>query len=82
MELPSLKEIVKGKIYFSFYRDDKLWYKTEVDGFEFPIPLAEIRADSSTHPTFLAEDKGIYFMRYIRKYLATLQEELERHKQA
>jgi len=60
----SLKEMVidNQKVSFQFYRDDKLWYSTEC-GFEFPVPLA----DTGT-ATFLAEDRAILFMRYIRKH--------------
>jgi len=62
----TLLEMVKGKkVHFSFYRDEVLWYETE-DGFEFPVPIQDIG-----NATFLAEDKAILFMRYIRKHLAT-----------
>lgn len=77
IKLPKLKDLVKGKVYFSFYRDHTLWYKTD-SGFEFPVSLEEIHADQNISPTFLAEDKGIYFMRFIRKYLETLEKELEK----
>ena len=58
-----LTEMVKNKVVrFSFYRDQVLWYDTE-DGFLFPVPLE----DTGT-AMFKAEDKAIYFMRYIRKH--------------
>jgi hypothetical protein len=40
-----------------------LWYVTEC-GFEFPVPTEDIG-----NATFLAEDKAMLFMRYIRKHL-------------
>lgn len=64
----ALLEVVKGKkVHFTFYRDGQLWYETE-DGFEFPVPINDIG-----NATFLAEDKAILFMRYIRKHLAMLE---------
>ncbi len=61
-----IKEMVKdGKsVHFTKYRQGNLYYRTE-SGFEFPVPLEDI-GDA----TFLAEDKAILFMRYIRKALA------------
>jgi len=67
-----LKEMVRdGKVVrFAFYRDKNLWYRTE-DGFEFPVPIDDVGT-----ATFMAEDKAILFMRYIRKQLALVQEAL------
>ena len=64
----TLKEMVVNnqKVRFSFYRDGELWYETEC-GFRFPVPIAE-----SGTATFLAEDRAILFMRYIRKHIAAL----------
>ena len=69
-EMYSIKDMVKNKkkVYFSFYRDNELWYKTEC-GFEFPVPMLDIG-----NATFLAEDKALLFMRYIRKYIKILEE--------
>jgi hypothetical protein len=39
-----------------------LWYVTEL-GFEFPVPFEDMG-----NATFLAEDKAMLFMRYIRKH--------------
>ena len=66
----TLKEMIVNnqKVRFSFYRDGELWYETEC-GFRFPIPIA----DAGT-ATFLAEDRAILFMRYIRKQLAAVEE--------
>lgn len=54
------------KVRFSFYRDGQLWYETQC-GFRFPVPIT----DAGT-ATFLAEDRAILFMRYIRKQRAAL----------
>ena len=40
--------------------------------FLFPVPI-----DDTGDASFLAEDKGILFMRYIRKYLESLAEEMK-----
>lgn len=57
-----LKNRVSGKVKFLFYQAGQLWYECE-DGFRFSI---EVPGDTGTG-RFLAEDKGLYFMRYIRK---------------
>jgi len=66
----SVKDRVKdGKtVRFSYYRDGALWYLTE-DEFLFPVPLSDIGT-----ATFMAEDKAMLFMRWIRKHMATLDE--------
>ncbi len=66
----TLKEMVvdNQKVRFSFYRDGLLWYETEC-GFRFPVPLSEAGT-----ATFLAEDRAILFMRYIRRQMQTLEE--------
>jgi hypothetical protein len=65
----TIKEMIKGRVKFQFFRDNTLYYQTE-NGITFPVPIN----DTGT-ATFLAEDKGILFMRYIRKFLASLNEE-------
>ena len=65
----NIKDMVKDKtVSFVHYFDKELWYVTE-DGFEFPVPIDDIG-----NATFLAHDKAIMFMRYIRKHLKTLEE--------
>jgi hypothetical protein len=61
----ALKDLVaKGKVVrFLALMAESLWYETE-DGFAFPVPLSE-----TTGATFLAEDKALMYMRFIRKYL-------------
>lgn len=63
--MKSIKEMVNDgkKVKFVLYKDGDLIYKTEC-GFEFPVPVTDIG-----NATFLAEDKAILFMRYIRKHL-------------
>lgn len=69
MKLPTIKEMVSGnqRVQFSFYQDGKLWYKA-ANGFEFPVPV-----DDTGNGCFLAEDKALFFMRWMRKHLAYLQ---------
>lgn len=63
----SIKEHVQGKVTFQYYRDNQLFYKTD-SGLIFPVPL-----DPTEKVTFLAEDKALLFMRYIRKHLESMQ---------
>ena len=65
----SLKDHVKGPVHFQYYRDQELWYRTH-KGLLFPVPLS----DDGT-ATFNRDDKGIFFMRWIRKYLEELNKE-------
>ena len=64
------------KVRFSFYRDKELWYITE-DGFEFPVPIEEVG-----NATFLAEDRAILFMRYIRKHMEMIDKAKKEHEAA
>lgn len=58
-----IKDMIKGKVKFDFYRKGELWYKTE-GGYPFSVPI-----EDAGDGTFLAEDKGMLFMRYIRKQI-------------
>jgi hypothetical protein len=60
----SIKDMVRDgkKVRFACFRGRELWYRHE-DGFEFPVPI-----DDVGDAVFLAEDKAILFMRYIRKH--------------
>ena len=60
-----IKELVTGgkKVRFVRYRKGNLIYTTEC-GFEFPVPIEDV-GDAE----FLAEDRAMLFMRYIRKQL-------------
>lgn len=60
----TLKELVKEKVVFEYYRKGELHYVTQHTGFKFIVPISDC-GDGE----FLAEDKGTLFMRYIRKQL-------------
>lgn len=64
----NLKDMVSGgkKVNFLHYRQNELWYTTEC-GFEFPVPI-----EDCGDGVFLAEDKAMLFMRYIRKHIDML----------
>jgi len=69
--MKTLKELVQGRVNFEYYRSGYLYYSTTVDpDFIFPVPVSDC-GDG----TFLKEDKGIMFMRYIRKYLKEIEED-------
>lgn len=62
-----LGEHVKGRTRFEYFRDSALWYRTDTD-LLFPVPVS----DTNT-ATFPAEEKSVFFMRWIRKYIAELE---------
>ena len=64
----SLKERVAGVVKFVKLVNSELWYVCE-DGFEFAVPL-----EDTAGAEFKAEDKGLFFMRWIRKHMAMLDE--------
>lgn len=68
----SVKEMVSGgkKVRFVRFRKGELIYTTEC-GFEFPVPV-----EDTGDGVFLAEDKAMMFMRYIRKHVAEIEKEL------
>ncbi len=63
----TLKQRVTGKVRFTRFVNveskQELWYVCD-DGFEFPIPLRD-----TAGAEFKAEDKGSFFMRWIRKHM-------------
>ncbi len=63
--MTSIKDMVSGdkQVTFVRCRAGELWYVTD-DGFEFPVPVADIG-----NATFLARDKALLFMRYVRKHM-------------
>jgi hypothetical protein len=69
MNLPTVKDCVLGdkKVVFVRYQSDELWYRCE-SGFEFSVACHDTGAAA-----FLAEDKALMFMRWIRKHLAFLE---------
>lgn len=81
MKTFNIKEAVRpGKsVRFVHYRDAALWYSTEEvvlpDGTTqepllFPVPITDIG-----NATFLASDRAILFMRYIRKFLESFEDD-------
>lgn len=71
----NLKEMVKDnrKVNFVRYRKGELIYVTEC-GFEFPVPI-----DDTGDGIFLAQDKAIIFMRYIKKHIDSIKAEQALH---
>ena len=67
MKKIDIKECIKGNVTFIQYKDKHLWYVCE-NGFIFPVPIEDI-GDA----TFLAIDKGMLFMRYIRKHIQSIE---------
>ena len=69
MNIPTVKECVNNnqQVEFVRYKGGELWYKCEND-LEFPVPVSDI-GDA----TFLAKDKALLFMRYIRKQIEALE---------
>ena len=53
-------------VHFEYFRDEEFWYRTD-KGLLFPISLKEA---SSGRATFLAHAKAIYYMRWIKRYIA------------
>jgi hypothetical protein len=67
----NLKDLIKGNVYFVEYRKGNLWYEAgrhlNSTTFQFPVPI-----EDTGDGTFRSVDKGILFMRYIRKHLECL----------
>lgn len=59
----TLKDHVKGAVHFQFYRKGELFYKTDSE-FLFTVPVSD-----AGDGVFLAEDRAMLFMRYIRKQM-------------
>lgn len=58
-----ITEHIKGRSKFVFYREKNLHYRTDT-GLDFIVPLEETDGAS-----FEAEDKSLFFMRWIRRRL-------------
>ncbi len=59
----NILELIKdNKAHFVSYKEGFFIYR--VNDFEFPVPLSDIGG-----ATLLAEDKAIFFMRWIRKHI-------------
>lgn len=63
----TIKDHIQGTAHFEYFRDSALWYRTSATDLLFPVPLDDIGTT-----TFPASDKAMFFMRWIRKYLASL----------
>ena len=65
-----IKELVSNNnmVRFMFYRKGQLWYCTDC-GFEFPVPV-----DDTGDAEFLASDRAMLFMRYIRQHLQRIEQ--------
>ena len=59
---------VRGRVKFQYYREGNLYYQTET-GVLFAVPISD-----TAEATFLAEDKAILFMRYLRKHFEALEQ--------
>jgi hypothetical protein len=57
-----IKKAAQGEVVFQYYRDGALWYGTNERNI-FPVPVEDIG-----NATFYSKDKGILFMRYMRKF--------------
>jgi hypothetical protein len=68
--MTTIKDMVAHgrKVRFSHYKSGELWYLTET-GFAFPVPIADT-GDAS----FLADDKAILFMRYIKRHMRMIEQ--------
>lgn len=66
----NIKDMVTNnkQVFFVKYQQKELIYKTEC-GFEFPIPLTD-----TGDAAFLAQDKAIFFMRWIKKHITTIEQ--------
>ena len=63
----TLKEHIVGHVKFLHYKEKELWYRCTNTEFVFPVPIE----DCGT-ATFMAQDKAIFFIRYIRKHMETI----------
>lgn len=81
MNLPKITQVVNAKEYatFSHYEEGNLWYFVPwgddldlgPERFMFPVPVSDALSGR-----FLATDKSVFFMRWIRKHLEFLKESL------
>ena len=69
--MKTVKELIQGRVNFEFYRSGYLYYSTTIDpDFIFPVPVSDCG-----NATFMKEEKGILFMRYIRHYIKEIEAE-------
>lgn len=65
--MTTMLQHVSGTASFEYFRDSALWYRTSDTNLLFPVPVTDVGT-----ATFPATEKGVHFMRWIRKYLNTL----------
>lgn len=63
----TLKQLVSSQCQFSHYRAGVLYYFLLVEGFEYILPIDITDTKEIGSATFERNEKGILFMRYIRK---------------
>ena len=63
IDVSRIKQHLTGQVKFSHYRDGLLFYQCE-SGLMFPVPI-----EDTGKGIFLASDKAMLFMRWIRKHL-------------
>ena len=68
IDITLLKSRVSGQVQFVYFRDGDLWYRC-IDDWKFPVNAAETSNAQGASPTFHRDDKGIVFMRWIRKQM-------------
>ena len=68
----TIKDHIAGNVEFQYYRAANLMYKTSTD-LEFAVPVSD-----TNDATFPRTEKGIFFMRWIRRHIKEL-ESLETH---
>ena len=62
-----LKDIIKDNVVnFSHYQGGYFYYNIETKEGTFQFPVQQSDIEATDFPTLLAQDKAIYFMRYIR----------------
>ena len=70
--MKTIKELVKDNyVNFKFYSDGELWYITDC-GFEFPVPVDN--KEEVGNATFMAREKALLYMRYMRKHLKMIED--------
>lgn len=65
----TIKDHIQGEVVFEGYRSGVLWYKAST-GLQFPVPIEDTQT-----AFFPAREKGIFFMRWIRKFLIEVEKE-------
>lgn len=72
----TIKDMVKDnkEVRFVFYRKGQLFYETEC-GFLFPVDI-----EDTGDGEFKARDKAIFFMRYIKKQMKSIEDGKENNE--